>query len=609
MALVQRHKWDWDEVCAALGLLDPLLFALQFMAEELTIPVSRLDLPAEWRGRQVISLEQRKMVYDGAVYRLWRDVLPEAAAESSQKVALRTSRKIGKTLFIEAALVQIPITNTLPGTTEGMFHTPRENHMAPIKNRLEARILNVPLFRMMFRDFDAASGIMNWRSGWIWHFRIEGMSNTGTNMVGLRAYVMMGDEADYSQTAPFVERKQTALPGCAELWGGVPRGVRGVFWQVCNTIEGRTWSIHRYDIRSNPLYHSQREFADQVNGDWYSQRVQTQVLGRDGEEAVSSFPVVPVNPSAKYVVRKFTAKEYERYKNALPEFLDIPVSVVEDTDAWMIHLDYGYAPSPTQIGISYLRDGLWQILCRMEIMRVDTAPMANLIATIDTRILPKRAALIVMDAHGQGRGVLSALQTEERWDQENYGNRAVAVGFETSTPVPNIKLHRKCKQMVRQENDGYWTCDNCHERIFDEKQMTEALRQTKAYLTDVLKEAFANGARLLGSGGKDWPGGISISLGDDAEVIEELAGTTEITSQGGQTRYITPKEQDHMTDMLRCLASGAERYITMITDWDQFKSDDYGWGDNPFTEEEFKQRANKWEAAWAFSSGRDNRNG
>jgi intein/homing endonuclease len=1000
-------------------LIDPLLFALAFWEEDLTIPKSRLDLPEKWRGRQVVSLEQRKMIYDGAVYRLLRDVMPQEASESSQKVAHRTSRKIGKTLFIESTLIQLALTCTSPGTTEGMFHTPRENHMAPVRNRLESKIVSIPLFRMMFLGFDAATGIMNWRTGWIWHFRIEGMclhgstkivdadtgaiytlegmargnlpgcihtfdvesgelgttsdfsvlesgeqevfevicdanwsvratanhpfltpegwkplldlhpgdtvamagrlsafgetrmdsgaarllgyfvgdgcltstnplftnddpgivadwrmlceqfsgitvkelqknqyaasgnrgvtrsslitflkehdvwgksadqkrtprsimagtneviaeflsglfatdgsiafkatgvtvisfasinrdlvedaaylllrlgirskleyrasddrrkfgdklvssrelwslrfaerdailrfcelvhlrgrkgerqtelirrlpgrvesghgltlpmqfverarlelgmprkkmarlagvpsfhyesegvrydtvsklnqvlcdsyldqmlkrdvvwvsiksiasagveptydlvvpnshsfvgnqwilhnSNTGTNMVGLRAYAMIGDEADYSQSAPYIEREQTALPGCAQLWGGVPRGVRGVFWQICNTIEGRSWSVHRYDIRANPLYHSQTAFADQIKGDWYSQRVQTQVLGRDGEEAVSSFPVIPVDSSLHYVVRKFTIKEYEKFKDGLQKFLDIDLAIAqgEDSDAWMIHMDYGYAPSPTQIGISFLKGGLWRLVCRIEIMRVDTTPMANIIATIDTKILPKRAALIVLDAHGQGRGVLSALHTGEAWDQENYVNRAIPVGFEGSTPVPNVKVHRKCKQPVRQENDGYWSCDTCHNRIFDERELSDAMRQTKSYLTDVLKEDFANGARLLNSAGKDWPGGIAVAIGDDAEVVEELAGTTEIQSQGGSTRYITPKDQDHMTDMLRCLASGAERYVSLMTDWAEFNPNEFGWGDGMFQEKV------KWNAPWGTFS-------
>ncbi len=53
-----------------------------------------------------------------------------------------------------------------------------------------------------------------------------------------------------------------------------------------------------------------------------------------------------------------------------------------------------------------------------------------------------------------------------------------------------------------------------------------------------------------------------------------------------------------MTDMLRCLASGAERYITMTTDWDQFRPDDYGWGDNPFSPE---RGAALWEAPWGVA--------
>lgn len=1032
MTLVARHRWEWDEVFGSLALLDPLLFALIFWEEDLTIPNSRTDLPKKWRGKQIISLEQRMMFYDGCVYRLWRDVMPEAAQESSQKVALRTSRKIAKTLLMESQLIQIAITNTLPGSTEGLFHAPRDNHMAPVTNRTVKKIKATPLFAMIFKSFDAAAGIMNFRTGWIWHMRIEGLciggnsdllgidgrgnihawkvrdmiameslpklltvnpetfaleviedcsicetgeqelfevsamdgwslkatanhpfmtpvgwkrvdelrpgdmvavldsapgftsatelpkgfarlmgylagdgslsrgtpgftcfdkaveenffdllssafpdvkpilrlpgqwelgcgnrgggnspnpltemlkkhglmgkvarykrvpdaimagsledvteflvglfatdgsivvcgkrtwitfsntsrgliddvlwlmmrlgirmriklrpscthvypggreyikrdsweistsqaediiqfarlveipgekgnrlnraafaysdvakaarvgavptsiiksevekfgsithveltrrmgyapkgtgsagkqlwsyntlsravtekvnavinstvltnltsglvgwrkiksvasvgtevtydlsvpgthnfiangfvvhnSGSGTNMVGLRASVMMGDEGDYSQTAPHIEREQTALPGCAQLWGGVPRGVRGVFWQICNTAQGKEWSIHRYDIRANPLYHSARAFADQVKDDWYSQRVQTQVLGRDGEESVTSFPVIPVDASAPYVIRKFSLTEYLKFKDGLPAFLNIPVHRVEDAVAWLIHLDYGYSPSPTQIGISYFKSGMWRVLCRIEMLRIDTSPMANIIAAIDTAVLPKRAALIVIDAHGQGRGVLSALQTDERWDQEDYANRAMPVVFEGTTPVPDAKVHRKCRQAVRRDRqEEAYICDNCHTIIYDDRELADATRQTKAYLTDAMKESFANAARVMASGGREWTGGIAIAIGEDQELIEELAGTTEITSVTGQTRYNTPRDADHMTDMMRCLQSGAERYINLTSEWDQFKPADFGWGES-FIE----PTSSSWAAPWA----------
>lgn len=598
MAVVQRHKWTTDEVCAALTLLDPLLFVLAFWAEDMTIPESRLDLPAEWRGNQIVTLEQRKMAYDGAVYRLWRDALPEAASESSRKVAMRTSRKIAKTLLMEAAIIQTAMTKTLPGVVEGMIHTPRENHMAPLRNRIEKKLDATPLFRMMRRNFDRENGILNFHNGWTWHFRIEGSSGTGTNMVGLRASVMIGDEADYSQDSPYNEREQTALPGCAQLWGGVPRGVRGVFWRVCNlTSESKSWSIHRYDIRANPLYHSQEAFADQVKGDWYSQRVQTQVFGRDGEEAVSSFPIVPVDSVAPYAIRRFSSAEYSIYRGNIGSFLNLPVALVDDAESWMVHLDYGYSPSPTELGISYLKNGTWNVFARIEMMRVDNTPMAEIIHEIDTAILPRRAALIVTDAHGQGRGVLSSLHSDPRYEDEDYGRRAVAVGFEGTTPIPGVKAHRKCKQPVRIESrDGMYLCDYCGERLYGESELMDATVSTKVFLTNELKLAFVKGQNVLDSGRNKWPDGVSIVLGNDPEVQDELGGTTEIQSQGGVIRYVTPQDVDHMTDMLRCLVSGISRINAIETDYDNFDADyeASGWVVDPASESHVS-----WQAPWS----------
>ena len=578
MALNVKYRWTWDNFAAAMVLLDPMLFALTFWAEDLTIPESRLDLPAHWRGKQVISREQRIMLYDGAVYLLYRDAMPELAAESSQRVAQRTSRKIAKTLFMESLIIQVAITKTVPGVQEGMIHAPRENHMAPVRNRIEKKLETIPMFRLMKQGFDRENGILNFVNGWIWHLRIEGGSKSGTNMVGLRASVMFGDEADYSQEAAQVEREQTALPGCAQRWGGVPRGVRGIFWRICNVASDRSgWSVQRFDMRANPLYHSEKAWGEQVGDDYYSQRVQTQVLGRDGEEAISSFPVIPINATLPYQQRIFGGTEVKMNADNIKAFLCLPVDGIE-ADGWMIHMDYGYAPSPTELGISYLRYGTWHVLARFEIMRLDNVPMAQLIHEINTTALPTPASLIIVDAHGQGRGVLSALHNDPRWTDMKYEQKAVAVGFEGTTPLDGVYAHRKCKQIVRQDHDGYYVCDTCQSRIFDEKELTQATLSTKVHLTNELKEALARGQRVLDSAYGSWPDGVAVVLGADQHLIDELAGTTEIKTQGGVTRYITPGDADHMTDMLRCLVSGAKRFeAAQAGDYDTYDPDDMGW--------------------------------
>ena len=107
MPFTSKRAWTDDEVDASIVLLDTLLFPLLFWKDDLTIPNDRLDLPRSWAGTQLISKEQRLMFLDGGDYAILRDVIPEITLWSPRKVALRTSRKIAKTVHFEALWVQI----------------------------------------------------------------------------------------------------------------------------------------------------------------------------------------------------------------------------------------------------------------------------------------------------------------------------------------------------------------------------------------------------------------------------------------------------------------------------------------------------------------------
>lgn len=591
MPLVEKHLWSDDELDAALVLTDTLLFALTFWDDELTIPENRLDLPEAWRGRQVISKEQRIMCLAGCDYMVFRDTAPELAARSSRKVAYRTSRKIAKTLFMEARMMQIPLLKSSKTPLEGMIHTPGDRQMAPLMDRYEKKLVREPFFALMHRSMARDSGIDNWKNGWTWHWRIEGSeARAGYAMVGLRAYAMMGDEGDYANEKAYVEREQTALPGCYQYWGGVPRGVRGVFWSECRNPRSG-WSVFRFDMRANPLYHSPQAWEDQVKGDWNSQRVQTQVLGRDGEVAVSSFPVIPVDASLPFVVKAFNETDYQNNAASLTNFLGLPVGGVVGAEAWMIHLDYGFSPSPTELGVSYYRKGVWFTLGRFEIRQVEPVRMAHIINLIDQQILPKPASLILVDAHGQGFGVLSALQQEPRFESCDYTARAIDVGFASTTKLPGVFVHSKCGSRVHTVGDErQYVCDRCNTTIWNQKDLREASLPTKMYLTDEMKSAMSEGKKWLDTG--HYPSGVAFVMGNDSVAIDELTGTTEITRPSGQTLYIPPQEGvQHITDHLRCLVSGALRFsqiqnqgpATSILEFGWMKAPGLGGGEWNFT--------------------------
>jgi len=599
LPFVEKRQWTTDEEDAVFVILDPLLFALHFWSDDLTIPNDRPDLPARWVGEHIISKEQRIMALDGADYMLIRDVLPEVVSISSQRVALRTSRKIAKTVYLEARIVQIPLTKTKPGLEEGMVHAPGEPHIAPVRDRVIRRIDRTPLFNMMHEKFDQTRGIQTWKTGATSHWRIEGLSTSaemaGRSMVGLRAQYMLGDEADFSQVDFYTQRDQTAMPTCFQYWGGVPRGFRGIFWKICNTREGQGWSIHRYDMRANPLYHSQRAWDDQIKGDYYSQRVQTQVLGLDGEEAISSFPVIPVDATIPYHQRLIDKSDVISGIYGLDDLLAMPVRAVRDAESFLIAMDYGYAPSPSEIGIAYRKGPVWYTLGRLEMLHVDTFPCAELLVYLDQKILPQPADLVMIDAHGQGAGVLSALHTNPTWTDLNYIDRAMDVGFAGTTRLQGIFMHKKCRTVVQNtgQRDGMWRCDHCQQAIYDINELTEATLQTKIYLTNELKESFAQGERFL-TGNTKWPTGNALVLGEDEQVIAELRGTTEVQRQS-TVHYSSATDREHCTDMLRCLMSAIIRDAEAKRQEAVASVDEFGWVD---AEQPVLGQASTWIAPW-----------
>jgi hypothetical protein len=276
-----ERKLTSNELKFGILMRDLLLFPLYFWKADLTIPHTRKDLPEEWRGKQVVTKEQKLMFCD-----------------DSQKVLLCTARKIAKTLMIERDVVQMGILNDRRdgGLDEAMFFTPRDSHMAPVRARIFSKMNGVPLFRLFkvrTSRTEGGAGTLEFRGHLKWHLRIEGVSATDVNMAGLRAKYMLGDELAFGNEICHNSRGQTALPGSKWKYCGVPNGVRNTpFYRIDQTSAGRTWSRHKYPSSANPLYRSKEawetllEFYGGVN----SQGFITQALGEWGTEVFSSFP-------------------------------------------------------------------------------------------------------------------------------------------------------------------------------------------------------------------------------------------------------------------------------------------------------------------------------
>ena len=577
-----------DELEIGLLLTDPLLFTKWFWHRDLTIPPHRLDLPEMWRGKQVISLEQRLMFLDGAMYFLFRDTMPGEAGRSSQKVCVRTGRKIAKTIAFEARYIQAPIVQTRVGVTEGIFHAPGDAHLSPVLKRIDTMVDRTPLFRIMHRKRNRATHIDEWRSGEsvrIWHRRIAGTSGTGRNFIGLRAYDDLGDEGDYSNEGAFEELQQTDLPEAFVFWAGVPHGVRGPFWAIARSARGKDWSRHvqgeqphlSYDMRANPLYHSQEAWKDVMgNDDYSSHRIQTQVLGRDGQEARSTFPVIPVDPKLPFTSARFRAKDMVDAAYMERLLSRLPVEEVEGDHRWIIHCDYGFSPSPMVVGVSYeLVPYVWVEFARFVLRGMDSVLAAQFLHVLNMR-LSQPAVILCLDAHGRGAGTLENLQKQEEFEGYGYAERVIPAAFETSTPDSRVMVHKKCRQAVRFLGAGHgWTCDTCHEWIIHEDDLRPTMRQSKIFLTDDLAEALANGQRWLDEGIPSMS--HAVVLARDEGLIQELQGTTTM-GPSGHERFVPPdKKGGHTTDAWLALMRALRRLQDIEQGEEGGGIDELGW--------------------------------
>lgn len=504
-----------EDLALGLVILDPMLICLQYWEGDLTMP----------DGSQDISLEQRFMLCD-----------------HSDRVLLCTGRKIAKTLSLERDIVQIGLTHERQGTLdEGMFFTPAQAHMNPVRDRIFSKIHQEPLFlEMVERNpssghyiMSKGDGVLQFKTGLKWHFRIEGVSGTDVNMVGLRSKYIVGDEVAFSSEACHKSRINTAMPGCWWKYCGVPNGVRGTpFWKLDQTPEGDYWSKHKYPQFINPIYGSPkaREMLARDHGGDHTHSYVTQVLGQWGDAVMSSFP-----PGT---IATYTDKPYFQYEwgpamgqhtherslklQYIYDHLEESVRDARCVLAW----DYGVSPDPAVLSLFFEEEpGIW-FLRAMFILRQVTSPhQLNFIN-----------------------------QMTERFN-------IVFACTDEAVQVQHLEVYHywNLYDEEKQEGNLQWANLNGRIELLDSEgdpvldELGSPLKEyRKKWATDALRDAMVHAKEEL-----TYPYKVFLPEADDY-LIDELVGTTERRGASGYTQYITAKKtegskspDDHRTDSLR----------------------------------------------------------
>ena len=505
-----------DELAAGLVLVDPLYFRLYFFSDDLGMPP---------------SLEQKFM---------WLD--------ESDRVLFCTGRKIAKTIHLEATVIQHGIIRSGEGIEECLCITPSDVHMTPILDRVFSRIERVGLFSLLVSDKRRGDNtIIDFRSGVRWYFRIEGLSGTDRNVVGLRAKKVVEDEAAFANPRVFNSMLQTALPDATWLVAGVPNGVRqSTLYELDQTGRGARWSKHKYPTFINPLYADPRK-RQQLIDDYGGETTQgyvTQVLGEWGEEMVSSFPPGSFGfhdneREKRSFFKTLSAPSREDMLN-MPVMLAIPRARCAQ---FAVGVDFGYSPDPTEAFFA-IREGeadLWKVYYRLQLKRVTLDDQAEMLRFIIANFFTGQFVALSTDR-------LDLVHKLQAMDGDN-AQRYLWSSPGGATPV-------LVKQVQTEAFSVYHSLD---ER---EKEKDVANVPNKVYYTNLLKTWLQNFAVPLP--------GRALALATDDEVEGQLVATVERKTVTGHTQYmglpdpnIRGGQLDHTREALSYLCDAIQRGVTL----------------------------------------------
>lgn len=500
-----------DELAAGLVLTDPLLFRVFFFSDELT---------------EETSLEQKLFMCD-----------------ESQRVQMCTARKIAKTVHLEAFVLQKGMSFQSRGSTEAMFHTPNDVHINPVIDRLWKRVERHPVIRLAVRSKSKGDNAnLTFGAGLMWLFRIEGWSGRDTNMVGLRAKFMAGDEGAFGNFVCYNSRLQTALPDCQQLWCGVPNGVRNTpFYTLDMGAESRGWSRWSdFETYINPIYQTAEAHARLIDdyGGEDTQGYINNVLGGWGEETVSSFP--PGSLAIRdmpYHIRSIAAfkSDYE-LETQLPLRLNIPAVACE---RWAIGWDYGRSPDPSVIMGAYTRGGdQWSLAFRINLVRA--MPQPHQIRVVE----------YICEHLFTGVFLGLSCDNQDAIDHMQAAHQDAQYQYFWSNPGG---AHQ---QEIAEDSSGQGDVDDDgRPRVMGRKGSTPH----KEYYTVMIKEWSL--AAAIGLAGRQ----LWLPLAD-TDLTGELAGTTENKTLHGTVMYYPPadgsnfgKRPEHNTETLRYTCDAIDR--------------------------------------------------
>ena len=446
----------------------------------------------------------------------------------SEKILFCNGRKTAKTVWLESEVIRTGIYKE----GEGMFFTPSDSHISPVRNRVMNSCNKHPLFRLMHTSFNRQDGIQVWGRGrWTWHWRIEGNSGTDKNMAGLRGYKIMGDELAFGSRVCHNSRLLVAVPGCQFVYAGVPNAWRnGILYALDQTKLGREWSRHKVPAFCNPMFRGKakrRQLIEDYGGE-STQEYQTQVLGNWGDEVLRSFPpgAIAEKPTLPFWEHSYGQKYIgQAIRNpSAGNSIEAIVSRIPRVDAekYAIGIDYGYSPDPTEILVWYeAANGIWNELAHIQLVAVIAPHQARIVHEIN-KFLDYRVASIGVEFVGGGLGLYQELTRKDLIDSfgKQFPYEDVVID---ANPGGTIEVPVKIEEIINKQKTEIGVTN-----YFMEETPTMTLRR-KHWMVEEFRNAMIRA-------NMDLPG-LKMWLAGDESLVESIMNTSEERTAAGYVRY------------------------------------------------------------------------
>ena len=448
--------------------------------------------------------------------------------DQSEKILFCNGRKTAKTVWLESEVIRTGISQK----GEGMFFTPSDSHIAPVRNRVMNACHKNALFRLMHTSFNRADGIQVWGRGrWTWHWRIEGNSGTDKNMAGLRGYKIMGDELAFGSRVCHNSRLLVAVPGCQFVYAGVPNAWRnGILYALDQTKLGSDWSRHKVPTYANPMFRDpkkKRQLIEDYGGE-STQEYQTQVLGNWGDEVLRSFPpgAIAEKPTLPFWERSYGQKYIGQAIRSPSAGNSIEAIVSHlprvDAEKYAIGIDYGYSPDPTEILVWYeVQRGVWNELAHIQLVAVISPHQARIVHEINKR-LEYKTACIAIEFVGGGLGLFQELTRTDLIDSfgKAFPYKDIVID---ANPGGTIEIPVKIESLVQKTKEEIGVTN-----YFVEDAPTITLRR-KHWMVEEFRSAMIRANMNLP--------GLKMWLAGDESLIESIVNTSEERTDAGYVKY------------------------------------------------------------------------